>query len=662
MTPQLLRPAEPLMHTISLRLTSIALLVSATLPAFSCSSGPAACADDDVACQLNIAPVCETSSSAWSPGTPIFKDVSEQAGTPALGAVGTRISVADVNHDGLPDILARRPGGASDDFSEEGTRHTWLLINRGDGTFEDATESSGLLATRTPSDPPRPVETVAFGDVNNDGFLDVVTAFTNTSSPLSDQGAEVMLGDGQGGFTLGPVSLALQKAGELSVRGGLSLTDIDRDGNLDLWIANGAAGADGPQQDQLLKGDGQGAFADITAEAGLTTEPWTIGALNEARAHSNAWSGAACDLNNDGTPELLAASYGRAPNHLWLGSQTNGNLAFTNHAILSGYAFDDRTDWSDNESARCFCKLNRSAQDCAEVPDPRVVCESQADILRWNHAQDRNPFRLGGNSGTTLCADLNNDGHLDLFTTEIVHWDVGSSSDPSEILYNTGGDTLRFERPGPEFTGLDRPRQTTFDDGDITAATLDFDNDGRLDILIASTDYPGTRAHLYHQQPDATFVLVSPEEGIDLTSAHGVATADFNRDGALDLVVGHSRNRCSSGDHCRESAHVRIFENTLPPDNWLQIQLEGAPGINTSAIGAHITLTTPDHTQLAEVQGGHGHYGMQNDLTQHFGLGDHCQAEVTVRWPDAELTTETYTLPAGYRFVLSPGAPPRVAP
>ncbi|TXD36072.1 CRTAC1 family protein [Lujinxingia vulgaris] len=649
------------MHTPALRLASIALFVSAALPALSCSSGPEACADDDIACQLNIAPVCETSSSAWSPGTPIFEDVSARAGTEAMGAIGTRISVADVNHDGLPDILARRPGGASDDFSEEGTRHTWLLINQGDGTFEDTTESSGLLTSRDPSDPPRPVETVAFGDVNNDGFLDVVTAFTNTA-PLSSQGAEVMLGDGQGGFEIGPVSLALQQAGELAVRGGLSLTDIDRDGNLDLWIANGAAGANGPQQDQLLKGDGQGAFTDITAEAGLSTEPWTLGALNEARAHSNAWSGAACDLNNDGTPELLAASYGRAPNHLWLGASTGGEVSFTNHAIASGYAFDDRTDWSDNESARCFCKLNRSAEDCAEVPEPRVRCESEADILRWNHAHDRNPFRLGGNSGTTLCADLNNDGRLDLLTTEIVHWDVGSSSDPSEILYNTAGDTLTFERPGPEATGLDRPRETTFDDGDITAATLDFDNDGRLDILIASTDYPGTRAHLYHQQPDATFARVSPEDGIDLTSAHGVATADFNRDGALDLVIGHSQNRCSSGDHCQESAHVRVFENKLPPNNWLQIQLEGAPGINADAIGAQITVDTPELTRLAEVQGGHGHYGMQNDLTQHFGLGNHCQAEVTVRWPDANLTTETYTLPAGYRFVLSPGAPPRVAP
>ncbi|RAL23916.1 hypothetical protein DL240_07145 [Lujinxingia litoralis] len=632
----------------------------ASAPLLSCSADSQVCAPDDVACLLDLTPVC-TSPSAWSPGTAIFEDVSELAGTQEAGAIGTRLSVADVNHDGLPDIIARRPGGGADDFSENGTRHTWLLINQGDGTFEDRTESSGLLTPRQLTSLTRPVETVVFGDINNDGNLDAVTAFTNTTAPLSPEGAEVLLGDGQGGFILAEPSPALQRAGLPAVRGGLSLTDVNRDGNLDLWVANGAAGANGPLADQLLLGNGQGTFTEVTATAGLLTEPWSsIATLNQARAHSNAWSGAACDLNGDGTPELLAASYGRAPNHLWRGEFDGQQTTYTNHSLASGYAFDQRIDWSDNESARCFCKLNPTADDCAGVPAPRVRCQSPDDVLRWNHAQDREPFRLGGNSGTTLCADLNNDGYLDLLTTEIVHWDVGASSDPSEILYNAADAELVFARPGPGATGLDRPRETTFDDGDITAATLDFDNDGRLDILIASTDYPHTRAHLYHQKPDGTFERVSPSDGIDLTSAHGVATADFNRDGALDLVIGHSRNRCSAGDHCQDSAHIRVFQNRLPPNNWLQLQLEGAPGTNHNAIGAHITVKTPALHQLSEIQGGHGHFGMQNDLTQHFGLGDACQAEVTIRWPDLDLTPQTFTLPAGYRYLIQQGASPRV--
>jgi enediyne biosynthesis protein E4 len=48
--------------------------------------------------------------------------------------------------------------------------------------------------------------------------------------------------------------------------------------------------------------------------------------------------------------------------------------------------------------------------------------------------------------------------------------------------------------------------------------------------------------------------------------------------------------------------------------------------------------------QVREVEGGHGHYGIQHPLRQHFGLGASCTAKVTVRWPDAALTTETFEL------------------
>ena len=65
-------------------------------------------------------------------------------------------------------------------------------------------------------------------------------------------------------------------------------------------------------------------------------------------------------------------------------------------------------------------------------------------------------------------------------------------------------------------------------------------------------------------------------------------------------------------------------------------------------------------TQIREVGGGYGHYGAQNDLAVHFGLGTACEAEVTVRWPDAPQTTQTFTLPAGYAFTLVQGGGPEV--
>ena len=61
-------------------------------------------------------------------------------------------------------------------------------------------------------------------------------------------------------------------------------------------------------------------------------------------------------------------------------------------------------------------------------------------------------------------------------------------------------------------------------------------------------------------------------------------------------------------------------------------------------------------TQVQEVGGGYGHYGAQNDLTLHFGLGGSCQPEVTVRWPDESNTEDTYSLVGGERYLLKQGA------
>ncbi|MEQ9318919.1 MAG: ASPIC/UnbV domain-containing protein, partial [Polyangiaceae bacterium] len=82
-------------------------------------------------------------------------------------------------------------------------------------------------------------------------------------------------------------------------------------------------------------------------------------------------------------------------------------------------------------------------------------------------------------------------------------------------------------------------------------------------------------------------------------------------------------------------------------------------GTNRAAIGARVTVAGEDGVvQTQEVDGGHGHYGAQKDLTLHFGLGEACRAEVTVRWPNASLTTQTFELVSGYRYELVQGGEP----
>ncbi|HEY8431273.1 MAG TPA: CRTAC1 family protein [Sandaracinaceae bacterium] len=606
-------------------------------------------------------PVCGR-GTRWSPGTLAFREATAEWGL--LGVEGVRLTVTDIDGDGWTDLDVRRGTVGIDDFSTPGARHTWLLRNTGEGRFEDVTESSGFLARRNGAGG-RPVTVVAWGDVDSDGDLDAYTGLdTQDWDAVGMELSEILLNDGTGRFALGPLDNPIRSEDDVDVPAGASFVDVDHDGDLDLWVPQhntSSATGIGLRQDRLWLGDGTGRFVDGTEALGLTTLDWIdTDAMNEGRAHTRAWAAAACDLSGDGFAELLVASYGRAPNHLWQARPSGGTVTYENRSVASGYAYDGDMNWQDNQFARCFCRDNPSAEDCAGVPPPVVACAPN-----WNHDTDRQPWRLGGNSATTVCADLDNDGDLDLFTTEIRHWWAGSGSDGSEVLVNDGAADPTFSRPGDEALGLaiDHSGEPNWDEGHMTAAIFDFDNDGWLDIYLGASDYPGNVGHLYHQRSALSFVEVPPSEGIDHHRSHGVVVADFDRDGDLDVVVGHSRARCEGTSDCYPTSQVRFFENLAGDGgNFLQLRLEGGEGTNRAAIGARVRVTAGGVTQTQEVTGGHGHFGTQSDLVLHFGLGAACEAEVEIRWPDAALTTETHVLPAGHRFHVPQGRRPRPVP
>jgi hypothetical protein len=598
------------------------------------------------------------------PGTPAFREVTSEWGL--AGIVGTRLAVTDLEGDGAPDVFVRLGGNAPDDFATPGGRRSFLMRNTGTRMFEDVLVASGVRATRADHGTlGRPGEVVAWGDVDNDGDLDLYTGMsTGIDGALDGETSEILSNDGSGVFALGSADGVIRRLGDVDAVAAATFLDYDRDGRLDLFVAEHNYTPAGAQSviylgDHLYRGDGTGRFEEVTAAAGLETVGWNdIDDINAGRAHSRAWSSAACDLDGDGTSEILVASYGRAPNHLWQGADDGTTVRYENRSVSSGYAFDGNQDWTDNELARCYCQASPGAAGCAGVAAPRIACGQ----VNWQHLVDREPFRLGGNSGTTVCADVNNDGHLDLLTTEITHWWAGQSADRSELLINSGEPAVRFERPGLVATGLERMNPAVnWDNGDMTAAVFDFDNDGLPDVYVGASDYPGNRGLLFHQTDTGAFEAVPIAEGIDHHRSHGVVHADFDRDGDLDVMVGHSRARCdpSSPVDCYATQQVRLFENVLGDQgNWIQVRLVGRAGVNAAAIGARVSVTAGGVTQTQEVSGGFGHYGIQNDLVLHFGLGAACEAAVTVRWPDRGLTTESATLLAGHRYTWTFGSAP----
>ena len=612
--------------------------------------GEAAYCDDAAA--VCVEPVCGD-QGPWTPGTKLFEEATQAWGL--SGVEGVRLNATDIDGDGWADLLVRRGGTRADEAA--GTRSTWLLRNTGAG-FEDITAASGLLTTRQNLDAGigRPAEVMASADVDNDGDLDIYTGIT-TEDPMASLGetSELMLNDGTGSFTLGPVDSELRMASASEAVAGASFVDVNLDGLIDLWVTEHG------MQDRLFYGDGTGNFIDATAGSGLGTIPsGTTDQLNDAAVHSRAWSAAACDLNGDGWPELLAASYGRAANHLWQGGFNGAYVEFAARHVASGYARDDDYEWQSNQFARCYCQSNPMADGCAGVPAPQINCSTP----NWNHASDREPWRLGGNSGATACADLDNDGDIDLYTGEIRHWWAGLGSDMSEPLINVspaGGDVL-FERPGRDALGIvvDHVTGNSWDEGHMSLTTLDIDNDGRRDVYVGASDYPGNRGLLFHQRDTLQFEPVPIADAFEHNRSHGVVTADFDRDGDLDIIVGHSRSRCDANapNDCYATPQIRAFENVYASaGGWIQLRLEGVAA-NRAAIGARVRVTANGQTQTQDIGGGYGHYGAQDDLVLHFGLGaltDACAVEVEIRWPDAALEVQTLTLPAGHRFLVTQG-------
>lgn len=602
-------------------------------------------------------PIC-TDGTRYAAGTEAFRDATSDFGLDALGVEGVRLSAVDIDNDGYPDLVVRRGGLLRD---EPTSRSTWVLKNDGGEGFVDVTASSGLLATRIAVDGlGRPGEVWAFGDVDNDGDLDVYTGlYTQDVTKTQGETSEVLLNEGDFTFAFAPRQNGVRREGLVDMPAGASFLDFNRDGVLDLWVTQHNTDAFDLFPDRLYRGDGDGTFTEVSADVGIATEDWvSIAAMNEGRAHTRSWAAAACDLNGDGLQELLSPSYGRSPNHLWQASLVGGDVLYTNRSVASGFAYDEDFTWEDNQFARCYCQANPTAEGCADVGAPAIGC----DQLNWNHNDDREAFRLGGNSGAVVCGDVDNDGDTDLLTSEIKHWWAGSGSDGGELLVNSGESDVRFSRPGRASMGLDIPHAgASWDEGHMTGAMLDFDNDGWLDLYIGGSDYPGNRGLLFHQQSALSFSQVTLEGGIDHTRSHGVVVADFDRDGDQDVVVGHSRARCGGAADCYPTSRVRFFENVLGDDgNFVQLSLEGGDNSNRAAIGARVTVTAGGVTQTRELGGGHGHYGAQNDLVTHFGLGQACEADVTIEWPDTGFSAQTLKLPAGHRFHVVQGQPPKL--
>jgi enediyne biosynthesis protein E4 len=507
-----------------------------------------------------------------------FVDIAEKAGlnmTNVFGGLttkkyiiettGTGVAILDYDNDGWPDIFfvnGTTLEGASK--GESPTNH--LYRNNHDGTFTDVTVQAGL------SGPPGWGQGVCAGDYDNDGWEDLYVTYYGTNRLYHNQ---------HGVFT--EVAAKAGVAGSGKAWGsGCAFVDYDRDGLLDLMVANyvdfdlSTAPGPGARASCLWKGvpvmcgprglpgaanilyhnRGNGTFEDVTAKAHI----------DQTNGHY-ALSVSTFDYDDDGWPDIYVAC-DSTPSILY---HNNRDGTFTDVAVTAGAAF--------NEDGR-----------------------EQAGM------------------GSTI-ADYDGDGRLDIFKTNF--------SDDTSTLYHNNGDGTFNDATFAAGLGL----YTKY----LGWGTMffDFDNDGWPDLVLANGHvYPEVDKYklgsnyeepriLYHNNGNGTFSEVaSPGAGMTVAiSSRGLAVGDLWNDGRVSVVVSNMNAKPSL-----------LVNQERYSNHWAGFKLVGTKS-NRDGIGARVSLKAGKRTLIDEVRSGSS-YISNNDIRLHFGLGAATKIEsLEVGWP-----------------------------
>lgn len=367
---------------------------------------------------------------------------------------------------------------------------------------------------------------VAFGDFNNDGNADVVGAAEST-------GVKVYLGDGKGNWTAVGTHPATS-GGFNDVRAG----DINNDGNQD--IVAGSTGI------KLYRGNGAGGFTDISSGSGLPT--------------SDNWRGIALgDVNKDGYLDIAATcGYGSSlGTHVYTGNGTGkfkdnstglpGNQDRDSSVVLADFNGDGNLDLAAGGAAGVSCYLSNGGA---------------GGTMSWSSSSTGLPSnRFSGVSA----GDFNNDGSLDIILS----------------AYNAGsGIGIRAYRNVNNASSWASSSTGLNASGDyIDNTPADFDGDGNLDILTASSYASTYGIHVFYGNGAGSWTWNST--GLPLGEQWvGSDVGDINKDGALDFVLGSYNNR-----------GLRVYKNLRfvapPPPRPLVSLLEPLGGVSYTGGSDH---------------------------------------------------------------------------
>ncbi len=472
--------------------------------------------------------------------------------------------------------------------------------------------------------------------------------------------------------------------------------DFNVDGNLDLYIVNGAHVSSPIQttdrpKNSLYQNNGDGTFTDVTLKAGVGDTGYGVGC-------------AAADINNDGFPEIYVTNFGS--NRLYY---NNGDGTFTDITEKAGvgdkrwgtgcafldYNLDGYVDiyvvnymifstegnkgW-ESRGARIYCSPVDQMDNSRFKSEPDILYRNNGDgtFTDVTVAAGITHRALGL---AVAVGDYDNDGDPDLH--------IANDMEP-DLLYQNSGDGTFTDIT--DFTG------TGYDENGIPGSGMgsafgDYDNDGDLDLVVSNA--PSQPVLLFNNEKTQFFTDISFASGIGAVTVPyfkwAVEFFDYNNDGLQDIFVsnGHLQdnielfsdatypqtdllfqNNRRDGTHIFSDVSAEVglkqltkmvgrgaafgdYDNDGDIDiflnhsnqpakllrndggnsnNWITIHTIGTNS-NASGIGTKITLKASNLSLLKEVHSGSS-YLSQNDLRVHFGLGKSIKIDsLELHWP-----------------------------
>ncbi|MCU1330129.1 MAG: hypothetical protein JWN34_5499 [Bryobacterales bacterium] len=485
-------------------------------------------------------------------------------------ALGASAAVADYDGDGFDDIYTT-------DSKAGGKNHLWH--NNHDLTFTDVAEQAGVANC---NEGDNAVADSLWFDFNNDGKPDLLVVKFGHNQLFQNLGAgkfkDVTKASGMDRYSNAITAIAF---------------DYDRDGKVDLFIGSYFQPINIFQPDSprffpesfetanngggltVFHNDGAGKFSDVTEKVGIKLSGWTLD-LGHA------------DADNDGFDDLyVAADFGTDRFFHNTGKGTFTDL--TEKAIGIDSKKGMNVDWGDYDNDGLLDIYVTNITD-DYMREGNFLWHNQGDLTFSDVSRETGTFETGWGWGAKFF-DYDNDGWLDLYVMN-------------------GWVSAGKESYVPDVFKM------------VTTPNIDF-ADARNWPPMGNKSLSGyEKKRLFHNDKGQIFKDQAARHGLDsVRDGRGVAIADFNNDGKLDIMAANASNE------------PNLYVNTMPAGaHWVQFALEGRQS-NRGAVGAQVRLKAAGTTRLQFISGGNSFAG-QSMSRVHFGLAAVDKVDqIEVRWP-----------------------------